>query len=64
MALERARRRGVAHAGEALREIQKDGPRSRVARAIVRRLGADLGARAKGDLFKMGFQPWPPPGLA
>jgi hypothetical protein len=64
MALERARRRGVANAGEALREIQKNGPRSRVARAIVRRLGADLGARAKGDLLKMGFQPWPPPELA
>jgi hypothetical protein len=63
MALARARRRGVANAGEALREVEQLGPRSRVARAIVRRLGADLGARAKGDLLKMGFQTWPPPGL-
>jgi hypothetical protein len=63
MALERARQRGVALAGEGLRDVRQFGARSRVARAIVRRLGADLGARAKGDLLKMGFQPWPPPGL-
>jgi hypothetical protein len=33
MALARARRRGVANAGEALREVEQLGPRSRVARA-------------------------------
>jgi len=31
-------------------------------RAIVRRLAADLSARAQGDLFRMGWQPWPPEG--
>jgi hypothetical protein len=60
MAITRARGRGVANAAEGLRDVESFGPRSRVARAIVRRLGADLGARAKGDLMKMGFQPWPP----
>jgi hypothetical protein len=61
MALERARRRGVAHADEALEEVRKLGPRTRIARAIVQRLGADLAARAQGDLTKMGFERWPPP---
>ena len=60
MALERARRGGVANADAALADVRKLGARSRVARAIVRRLGADLSRRAKGDLLKMGFQPWPP----
>lgn len=63
MALERARQRGVALAAEGLRDVRQHGARSRVARAIVRRLGADLGVRAKGDLLKMGFEPWPPRGL-
>jgi len=63
MALARARERGVANAREGLRDVESNGPRSRTARAIVRRLGADLSAKAKGDLLKMGFQPWPPPGL-
>jgi hypothetical protein len=60
MALGRARQRGVENAAEGLRDVETLGPRSRTARAIVRRLGADLGARAKGDLLKMGFQRWPP----
>lgn len=60
MALARARERGVANAAAGLRDIEELGPRSRTARAIVRRLGADLGGRAKGDLTKMGFEPWPP----
>jgi hypothetical protein len=62
MALVRARERGVSNAREGLRDIELHGSRSRTARAIVRRLGADLGARAKGDLLKMGFEPWPPRG--
>lgn len=60
MALARARDRGVANAADGLRDVEANGARSRTARAIVRRLGADLGERAKGDLLKMGFQPWPP----
>jgi hypothetical protein len=63
MALARAGERWVVHAREGLRDVEINGPRSRVARAIVRRLGGDLSAKAKGDLLKMGFQPWPPPGL-
>jgi hypothetical protein len=63
MALARARERGVVNAREGLRDVEFNGPRSRTARAIVRRLGADLSEKAKGDLLKMGFQPWPPPGL-
>jgi hypothetical protein len=60
MALARARERGLANAREGLRDVEANGARSRTARAIVRRLGADLSARAKGDLLKMGFEPWPP----
>jgi len=63
MALGRARQRGVATAADAIHDVEVHGGRSRTARAIVRRLGADLSARAKGDLSKMGFQRWPPPGL-
>ena len=62
LALERARKLGVANAEEAIAAVAKSGPRSQVARAIVRRLGADLSARAQGDLFRMGWQPWPPRG--
>jgi hypothetical protein len=62
LALERARKRGVASAEEAIAAVEKSGPRSQVARAIVRRLAADLSARAQGDLFRMGWQPWPPRG--
>lgn len=60
MALRRARERGVANAGEAIRSVEEKGPRSYVVRAIVRRLAAELWARAQGDLFRMGWQPWPP----
>jgi hypothetical protein len=60
MALTRARQRGVANAREGLHDVDANGARSRTARAIVRRLGADLSAKAKGDLLRMGFQPWPP----
>jgi hypothetical protein len=63
MALERARRRGVANADEALDEVGTLGSRTRIARAIVQRLGVDLAARAKGDLTKMGFERWPGPEL-
>jgi hypothetical protein len=62
-ALRRARERGVANAEEAIASVEKSGPRSQVTRAIVRRLAADLSARARGDLFRMGWQPWPPRGL-
>ena len=58
-AVARAARRGVAGAREALEDLEQRGPRSPVARAIVRRLGAQLSARAKGDLLKMGFEPFP-----
>jgi hypothetical protein len=60
LALERARKLGVANAEEAIAAVAKSGPRSQVVRAIVRRLAADLSARAQGDLFRMGWQPWPP----
>ena len=59
LALERARERGVANADEAIASIKTQGPPSRVVRAIVRRLAADLSARARGDLFRMGWEPWP-----
>jgi hypothetical protein len=60
LAVERACHSGVADAAAALDELVQRGPRSGIARAIVRRLGAQLSARAKGDLLKMGFEPWPP----
>jgi hypothetical protein len=49
-----------AGATDALADVERNGARSSVAKAIVRRLAADLSRRAKGDLLKMGFQPWPP----
>jgi hypothetical protein len=63
LALGRARERGVAGAEAALADVEKRGGRSLTAQAIVYRLAADLSARAQGDVFKMGFQPWPPAGL-
>ena len=63
LVLERARKRGVANAEEAIVTVDKSGPRSPVVRAIVRRLAADLSARAQGDLFRMGWEPWPPRSL-
>jgi hypothetical protein len=64
LALERARTLGVANAEEAIAAVAESGPRSQVVRAIVRRLAADLSARAQGDLFRMGWQPWPPRSLS
>lgn len=61
MALRRAHERGVAGIDEAIRSVEEQGPRSQVVWAIVRKLAAELSARAQGDLLKMGFQPWPPP---
>ena len=63
LALQRARGRGIPNAGEAIREVDERGARSRTVRAVVRRLAEELAAHAKGDLLKMGFQPWPPPGF-
>jgi len=63
LALERARSLGVANAEAAIAAVAESGPRSPVVRAIVRRLAADLSARAQGDLFRMGWEPWPPRGL-
>ena len=60
MALRRARERGVEDADEAIRLVEERGPRSSVVHAIVRRLAAELSARAEGNLLKMGWQPWPP----
>jgi hypothetical protein len=60
MALERARELGVENADEAIAAIESRGPRSQVVRAIVRRLAADLSARAQGDLLRLGWEPWPP----
>jgi hypothetical protein len=61
--LEQPVRLALKRAGEseALADVELNGGRSHVAKAIVRRLAADLSRRAKGDLLKMGFQPWPPP---
>ncbi len=63
LALRRAQEHGVDHAAEAIAAVDKSGPRSQVVRAIVRRLASDLSTCAKGDLFRMGWQPWPPRGL-
>jgi hypothetical protein len=63
LALRRAQEQGVANAEEAIAAVDKSGPRSQIARVIIRRLAADLGARAQGDLLRMGWQPWPPRGL-
>jgi hypothetical protein len=63
LSLGRARERGVAGAEAALADVEERGGRSLTAQAIVYRLAADLSARAQGDVFKMGFQPWPPAGL-
>lgn len=59
LALERARTARVPGAETALADVEARGARSVTARAIVRRLAADLSARARGDLLRMGFQPWP-----
>lgn len=46
-AVRRACERGVPYAGEALADLEQRGARSTVARAIVRRLAAELNARAQ-----------------
>ena len=51
-ALESARDRGVAGAREALGELAACGPRSRIARAIVRVLGQQLADREAADLLR------------
>jgi hypothetical protein len=60
MALRSARERGVANAEEAIGSVEENRARSQVVRAIVRRLAAELSARAQGDLSRMGWQRWPP----
>ena len=45
---------------EALADLDRNGSRSNVAKAIVRRLAADLSKRSKRDLRQMGFKPGPP----
>ena len=59
-ALEGARDHDLPGAEAALAEVAELGPRSRIARAIVRVLAEQLSERAGGDLLKMGFEPWPP----
>ncbi|MHB8643299.1 MAG: hypothetical protein ACYDA3_10485 [Gaiellaceae bacterium] len=46
-ALVDAQRRGVADAGRALAELDAAGPRTTIARAIVRRLAEDMNVRAR-----------------
>jgi hypothetical protein len=60
--LEQPARLALKRAGarEALADLDQNGARSHVARAIVRRLAADLSRRAQGNLLRMGFRPWPP----
>jgi hypothetical protein len=63
IALRRARERGVANAEEAIRSTSP----ALGARWSVRSSGVwrpTSGARAQGDLFRMGWQPWPPRELA
>jgi hypothetical protein len=63
MSLRRARERGVVNAEKGIGSVERDGPRSQVVRAIIRRLATDLSIRARGDLFQMGWKPWPRRGL-
>ena len=58
-ALEQARDLGVPGVEAALEDVEARGARSPVVKAIVRRLGSDLSARARGNSFRKGFQPWP-----
>jgi hypothetical protein len=60
LALERARTDAVPGADAGPADVEARQGRSVTARAIVRRLAEDLAARARGDLLRMGFQPWPP----
>ena len=49
-AVRRARDLGVPDAAEALADLERKGGRSAVARALVRKLGADLSRRARIEL--------------
>jgi hypothetical protein len=59
-ALERAQVARLPAAEQALAEVEALGGRSLTARAIVQRLARDLWERADGDMFRMGWKPWPP----
>jgi hypothetical protein len=63
-ALRRACDEGVPDAEAGLGDVDQRGGRSLMAQGIVWHLAGDLAARARGDLLKMGFQPWPSPELA
>jgi hypothetical protein len=52
--------RGVSGAEGAISELEQLGPRSAIARAIVRRLAAEMSARTRADLERFGL---PRPGL-
>ncbi len=64
LALRRACDEGILDADDGVADANENGGRSLMAQAIVWHLGGDLAARARGDLLKMGFKPWPPPELA
>jgi hypothetical protein len=63
LALQRAKRRGVRHARDALDDVVARRGRSPVAKAIVRRLAEQLAERAKTRRETFAFLPWPPPEL-
>jgi hypothetical protein len=63
LALERARKRGVPDAEEALEDVVERGPRSAIAKAIVRRLGADLMEHSRANPPRLTLEPWPGPKL-
>jgi len=60
LALRRARDEGISDAEAGLADVGERGGRSLMAQGIVWHLAGDLAARARGDLLKMGFEPWPP----
>jgi hypothetical protein len=60
LALRRALENGIVDAAPALGDVDANGPRSRIVRAVVLRLALQLRDHARGDLLKMGFHPWPP----
>jgi hypothetical protein len=59
-ALEAARVDGIPAAEAGLADVLRRRGRSVTAKAIVRRLAADLWERSRGDLLRLGFKPWPP----
>lgn len=62
LVLKRAVDADVPLARDALEDVDKRCGRSLVAKAVVRRLAQQLDDHARGDLLKMGFEPWPPKG--